>query len=223
MNDNNTKPAPLQAEAEQALTAQLNEAAAKGLPFPVGGALTSIKTLLERDPCSHAKTAIAMIDAILLHGCAAQPVTVQNLSRLEPFVHGLGKAILRELMGTPPAAQPAVPAFTTVAAKKLTHLQADGYQVNGYSLERIEDDGSAKRGAVTAGGMVLWWPGQLVTRQCQWEQIDNEHMPDTWQGACGAVWTFTDGGPKENDQTYCPKCGGVCIEVADAPEKGGAA
>jgi hypothetical protein len=38
----------------------------------VGGALTSIKTLLERDPCSHAKTAIAMIDAILLQGGAAQ-------------------------------------------------------------------------------------------------------------------------------------------------------
>jgi hypothetical protein len=120
-------------------------------------------------------------------------------------------------------AQPAAPTFTTVAAKKLAHLQAAGYQVNGYSIERVEDDGSVKRGAVTAGGMVLWWPGQPVTRQCQWEQIDNEHMPDTWQGACGAVWTFTDGGPKDNDQTYCPKCGGVCIEVAATPGKRGAA
>jgi hypothetical protein len=38
---------------------------------------------------------------------SAQPEPAQNLSRLEPFVHGLGKAILRELMDTPPAAQPA--------------------------------------------------------------------------------------------------------------------
>jgi len=35
-----------------------------------------------------------------------QPAPVQDLSRLEPFVHGLGKAILRELMDAPPA-QPA--------------------------------------------------------------------------------------------------------------------
>ena len=91
MNDNNTNPAPLQVEDEQTLTAQLNEASAKGLPFPVGGALTSIKTLLERDPCSHAKTAIAMIDAILLHGCAAQPVTVQEPEAItEQQAHDMG-------------------------------------------------------------------------------------------------------------------------------------
>jgi hypothetical protein len=36
---------------------------------------------------------------------AAQPT--QDLSRLKPFVHGLGQAILQELMTTPPAAQPA--------------------------------------------------------------------------------------------------------------------
>ena len=33
---------------------------------------------------------------------AAQPT--QDLSRLKPFVHGLGQAILQELMTTPPAA-----------------------------------------------------------------------------------------------------------------------
>jgi len=36
---------------------------------------------------------------------AAQPT--QDLSRLKPFIHGLGQAILQELMTTPPAAQPA--------------------------------------------------------------------------------------------------------------------
>ena len=128
MNDNNTKPATLQVEAEQALTAQLNEAAAKGLPFPVGGALTSIKTLLERDPCSHAKTAIAMIDAILLHGCAAQPAPVQELADAieqwlgQPTYHdGFGrgpdlwsleqiKAAVTAILTTPPAAPAQDPA-----------------------------------------------------------------------------------------------------------------
>jgi hypothetical protein len=63
---------------------------------------------------------------------------------------------------------------------------------------------------------------QPAAHQCHWIQMDNEHTPDTWQGACGAAWTFTEGGPKDNDQAYCPKCGGVCIEVR-AGEKGGAA
>jgi len=35
------------------------------LPFGVGGGLVAIKTLLGRDPCVHANTAIEMIDAIL--------------------------------------------------------------------------------------------------------------------------------------------------------------
>jgi hypothetical protein len=83
MNDNNAKPAPLQVEAEQALTAQLNEAATNGLPFPVGGALTSIKTLLERDPLSHAGTAIKMIDAILSQGGAAQTEKVRVIPLLD--------------------------------------------------------------------------------------------------------------------------------------------
>jgi hypothetical protein len=42
------------------------------LPFGVGGGLVAIKTLLSRDPCVHANTAIEMIDAILKEHPAAQ-------------------------------------------------------------------------------------------------------------------------------------------------------
>lgn len=38
---------------------------AQSLPFGVGGGLVAIKTLLSRDPCVHANTAIQMIDAML--------------------------------------------------------------------------------------------------------------------------------------------------------------
>jgi hypothetical protein len=41
------------------------------LPFGVGGGLVAIKTLLSRDPCVHANTAIEMIDAILKEHPAA--------------------------------------------------------------------------------------------------------------------------------------------------------
>jgi hypothetical protein len=53
----------------QALAAQ----PVQGLPFGVGGGLVAIKTLLGRDPCVHANTAIEMIDAILKEHLAAQP------------------------------------------------------------------------------------------------------------------------------------------------------
>jgi hypothetical protein len=44
----------------------------EALPFGVGGGLVAIKTLLSRDPCVHANTAIEMIDAILKEHPAAQ-------------------------------------------------------------------------------------------------------------------------------------------------------
>jgi hypothetical protein len=45
----------------------------EALPFGVGGGLVAIKTLLSRDPCVHANTAIGMIDAILKEHPAAPP------------------------------------------------------------------------------------------------------------------------------------------------------
>lgn len=42
---------------------------------------------------------------------------------------------------------------------------------------------------------------------CTWSQVDDIHTPDTWEADCGALWTFTDGGPKDNNMRFCPKCG----------------
>jgi hypothetical protein len=50
------------------------------LPFGVGGGLVAIKTLLSRDPCVHANTAIEMIDAILKEHPAAQPAVPDALN-----------------------------------------------------------------------------------------------------------------------------------------------
>jgi hypothetical protein len=85
------------------------------LPFGVGGGLVAIKTLLSRDPCVHANTAIEMIDAILKEHPAAQPAPVQEpykglsehlsqasggMVRIDPVTGNVG-------IGTPEA-QPAV-------------------------------------------------------------------------------------------------------------------
>ena len=110
---------------EKAITA-IKQALAQpvqSLPFGVGGGLVAIKTLLSRDPCVHANTAIEMLDAILKEHPAAQPAPVQ-----EPVAtlwqHGeTGRTRITmpgditdcdarwfkaaDLYTTPPAAQPA--------------------------------------------------------------------------------------------------------------------
>jgi hypothetical protein len=69
----------MSAEREDALRAEIKRlkaaqpAPVQDLPFGVGGGLVAIKTLLGRDPCVHANTAIEMIDAILKEQPAAQP------------------------------------------------------------------------------------------------------------------------------------------------------
>ena len=76
------------------------------LPFGVSGGLVAIKTLLSRDPCVHANTAIGMIDAIL----KGQPAPVQE------FVCSTG------LCHYKPAAQPAPEQYTALE-QALTRLQ----------------------------------------------------------------------------------------------------
>ena len=57
---------------------------AQPLPFGVGGGLVAIKTLLSRDPCGHASTAIQMIDAILAeHPAQRKPLTGAQIAAID--------------------------------------------------------------------------------------------------------------------------------------------
>jgi hypothetical protein len=47
---------------------------------------------------------------------------------------------------------------------------------------------------------------------CTWTKSNDPHMPDTFDATCGVVWTFTDGGPAENDVRFCPGCGGKVVK-----------
>jgi hypothetical protein len=51
------------------------------------------------------------------------------------------------------------------------------------------------------------WQAHQEPDACTWSQVDDEYTPDTWEATCGAMWTFTDGGPKDNDMKFCPNCG----------------
>lgn len=43
--------------------------------------------------------------------------------------------------------------------------------------------------------------------ECCWVEDCDGH----WSARCGAAWTFIDGGPKENNMTYCHHCGGKLV------------
>jgi hypothetical protein len=59
----------------------------EALPFGVGGGLVAIKTLLSRDPCVHANTAIEMIDAVLKEYPAAQPAVPDAIHHTDLSEH----------------------------------------------------------------------------------------------------------------------------------------
>jgi hypothetical protein len=80
------------------------------LPFGVGGGLVAIKTLLSRDPCVHANTAIEMIDAILKEHPAAPVQEGRDWSLLEATQESLREhmAEIKRLKAAQPAAPDAI-------------------------------------------------------------------------------------------------------------------
>ena len=89
--------------------------------------------------------------------------------------------------------------------------------------------GSAAGGLEKGEAMDMAWadkqlpPG--VTRQdvCIWTQDSD----GPWCGSCGVMWEFIDGGPKDNETHFCPRCGGVLLaepfaedETPNAPHEG---
>jgi hypothetical protein len=61
-----------------------------------------------------------------------------------------------------------------------------------------------------------WTAPPAQPAPCTWTKSADLHMPDTFNSSCGVVWTFTDGGPGENNVRFCPGCGSKVV-------KGGAA
>lgn len=68
---------------------------------------------------------------------------------------------LREALAEQPAQQqagePITQTFTGLPGRKLRDLLSAGWWVNGVCFQRTEEDGTVRRGAITTGGMVLWW------------------------------------------------------------------
>lgn len=89
-----------------------------------------------------------------------------KLSKAECVKYNAVEAALREALAEQQAAEPnavLVEGFSQVALRKLNDLREKGYAINGVSIATISEAGETNRGAVTTGGMVLWWPAQQAT------------------------------------------------------------
>ena len=75
---------------------------------------------------------------------------------------------LREALAEQPAqadGDTIVQTFTGLPKRKLRELLSGGWEVNGVCFQRIETDGTVRRGAATTGGMVLWWNAERPAQQ----------------------------------------------------------
>jgi hypothetical protein len=48
---------------------------------------------------------------------------------------------------------------------------------------------------------------------CSWKYDDSPDWP-SWETACGAAFCYEDGGPEDNDNVYCSKCGKRIVDVS---------
>jgi hypothetical protein len=88
----------------------------------------------------------------------------------------------------------------TVCRKDYRRMVAERKATTIAEFHQAEQDDAA-----TEKGSTPRTPTQPTT--CAWTQSTDPNMPDTYHAPCGVAWTFTEGGPVENDMHFCPKCG----------------
>lgn len=74
----------------------------------------------------------------------------------------------------------------------------------------------AKADAVTGLGMLSDAINDLeksAPATCDWWEEDDDNMPGTYRTDCGRIWSFTEGGLKDNEMHYCMGCGKKTREV----------
>jgi hypothetical protein len=74
--------------------------------------------------------------------------------------------------------------------------------IDAYSADQLLKYGAAQRLA-----------GQQ-RETCTWAEQDDKDMPGTYESSCGEMWSFIEGGVKENRVTYCHHCGGKVVPAS---------
>ena len=62
-------------------------------------------------------------------------------------------------------------------------------------------------------------PPQRKPLTCLWSPEDDDTMPSTYRSACGELWSFIDGGWKDNRVKFCHGCGGKVVEASSVTQE----
>ena len=125
-------------------------------------ASTALAPSLATEAADTLRRLIGLLDAASLE--MSPPPTPSSAELLQVIETGITQArqvsqrLQAAAIGSTATRRPFdVPPMNHTAQRKLSELIADGYRVCGVMISRGNDDGGVKLGAVSAGGMVVWW------------------------------------------------------------------
>lgn len=59
-----------------------------------------------------------------------------------------------------------------------------------------------------------------MSAACLWTPVNPQDDDRIWNTECGQTHQFTDGGPRENEHTFCPYCGRGIVLESDGDKEG---
>ena len=154
---------------------------------------------------------------------AQEPV---DLSRLDPWVQGLGKAVLAELKSaqSQAAQEPVAWQGRWLDMSDASEGWSEWRNVDTIDLPRWQARVAKHPNGFELRALCVASPVAkdvgLVADGCLWTQDSHFEMGDTYDSGCGEKWSFIDGGPEENNVRFCQGCGKP-VKLAASPKLGG--
>lgn len=117
----------------------------------------------------------------------------------------------------------AVDALRTALQQQAEPLPREGFEKWAKSRANYIDLSRFETGYSDCNTDYAWagWQAALAQRQqqakpptCVWSPEDEGFMPGTYRSACGELWSYVDGGWKDNRVNFCHGCGGKVVEAA---------
>lgn len=102
--------------------------------------------------------------------------------------------------------------MTTLTKDEVLKLAREAGFIIGRSVTTGEPNSPERFATLCRAPLVAENAVEIELREtCTWTEQDDKDMPGTYESSCGEMWSFIDGGVKENRVTYCHHCGGKVV------------